>query len=206
MRFLGIAVLLAAMTPTALEAAPSCFSYRDSTGETACRAEPIVAQVRGRYYVWGGHEARVCADCSYDVVGVASGGIYDLQGNLLESLPRENGPGRRWRAQTLWTGAALYVWGGMQKYTELWSPGQLTQRGWIPGFHVQWDLVPATFNAYYVPGARLWVRMSQENAPPMESTLKNGAGGLRACWSEGETRLCQKFSMSDNSWGERLPE
>ena len=214
MRFLFLTALLTlsfgplmSVWTTDAEAAPACFKYRNRNGEMACRVAPVVAEVRGRFYVWGGHEERVCRDCSYDVFGVANGGVYDRDGNLIETMPRDNGPGPRWSAQTIWTGAAIFFWGGYQKYTEQWHHGEQTQHGPIPGFHVPVDVVKPAFNAYYVPGTRIWIRMSQENAPPVESSLKDGAGGLRACWNEdAETRLCQKFSTSDNSWGERLPE
>ncbi len=179
-------MLLAASAVQAESAAiPVCLKYGP---RFACRNDAAVAASdAGHFLAWGGRETRGCEQCSRLVVGATSGGLYDSTGRQLETLPQVDGPGPRFGAQAVWTGAAFFVWGGESRQTERWSGDH----------HDVVSKVDATFNAFYVPGARHWVRMSLVEAPPAGSVLVPTADGVKACWSEG----CKDFDMATNDWG-----
>lgn len=189
MRNLTFATLFIVLAATsAFAEAPACFETR-SFGRAACRTDAAVAPIDGgaHYLVWGGKESRGCAECTRMVVGSSTGGIYDAQGRLVETMAQENSPGARFGAQALWTGAAFFVWGGTVRQNERW----------VQDHHETLSRVPAALGAYYVPGARLWVRLPADGAPAQDGKLSlTDDGAVQVC----DAAACKIFDMASQSW------
>ncbi len=179
-------------TTSAMAEAPTCLKTR-TLGRETCRQDAAVAELDGgtHFLAWGGKDSRGCDQCSRMVVGNGTGGVYDQTGRMIDTISQENSPGPRFGAQALWTGAAFFVWGGTVRQNERWA-----------GDHYEVvSSVAATRGAFYVPGSRLWIRMTAEGAPANDGRLSlTDEGKVQICDAAG----CRAFDMTSNSWSAQL--
>jgi N-acetylneuraminic acid mutarotase len=168
------------------DATAGSWSNLPTAGSPSPRAWAQAAAAGSKLYVWGGATK---ADFTHGMLEVASdGAILDADTGAWSPMVSDGAPAAREYATTLWTGAGLFVWGGV-------APGA------SPGGNV-----PLGDGGFYDASKNRWHALATVGAPAPPSPSSTpaysafpGADG-RVVMFDGSTSTAYAYDLVADAW------